>query len=346
MTSRQTGQKISQMYGRRTAGKRVARRKPPQKGEQRQLVQFFICGAIFVALVAVKLLLPEQPGWFAKASGLMEQSMDVTEVFSAVGRAVSGGEGAGGWDDVYRSVFHPDEELDTPAEPTAAKLPSKGEGRGPAVLRESSGWQTASPMEPSSGAEPAQDPSGEAQQPTAGGAEKPSAVREVKVPTAQEAGRTEATGLAYILYSGDNQPDNATLGQVVLGFDYCTPLKGTLTSNFGFREHPVEGEERFHYGIDIAAVTGTEIGCFAAGRVKAVGESSSYGNYLIVEHENGFASLYAHCSRILVSSGASVKMGQTIAEVGETGIATGPHLHFELHQGGEYLDPIYYVSLP
>ena len=120
---------------------------------------------------------------------------------------------------------------------------------------------------------------------------------------------------------------------------------GTLTSSFGYREHPVEGEERFHYGVDIGAATGTEIGCFADGTVTAVGESSSYGKYITVSHQGGFSTLYAHCSKILASSGDTVKEGEAIAEVGETGIATGPHLHFELHQGSQYLNPIYYVSL-
>lgn len=132
--------------------------------------------------------------------------------------------------------------------------------------------------------------------------------------------------------------------QAILDFDYCTPVCGTLSSSFGYREHPVEGEERFHYGVDLAADTGTAVSCFADGTVTAVGESSSYGKYCIVTHSGGYATLYAHCSRITVSSGAEVSQGEKIAEVGETGMATGPHLHFELHQNGIYLNPIYYVS--
>ena len=109
-------------------------------------------------------------------------------------------------------------------------------------------------------------------------------------------------------------------------------------------QHPVEGEERFHYGVDLAANEGTEILCFADGTVTVVGESSSYGKYCMVEHAGGYSTLYAHCSRITVSSGAAVKEGQKIAEVGETGVATGPHLHFELQKNGTYLNPIYYVD--
>ena len=132
--------------------------------------------------------------------------------------------------------------------------------------------------------------------------------------------------------------------QAILGFDHETPVKGVLSSNFGYRDHPLEGTERFHYGVDLAADTGTAIACFADGTVTAVGESSSYGKYCTVTHANGCATLYAHCGRISVSSGAAVKKGEKLGEVGETGMATGPHLHFELQKDGVYLNPIYYVE--
>ena len=82
----------------------------------------------------------------------------------------------------------------------------------------------------------------------------------------------------------------------------------------------------------------------ADGTVTAVGESSSYGKYCIVAHQGGYTTLYAHCSRVTASSGTAVQRGQKIAEVGETGMATGPHLHFELQRDGVYLNPIYYVA--
>lgn len=147
-----------------------------------------------------------------------------------------------------------------------------------------------------------------------------------------------------VLYFDENLPEGVSMEQAILGFDYCTPVMGTLTSPFGYREHPIEGEDAFHYGLDLAANTGTAIACFADGTVGAVGESSSYGKYCIVEHEGGFSTLYAHCDSILASSGAAVKRGETIAKVGATGMATGSHLHFELLQNGVYLNPIYYVT--
>ena len=124
-----------------------------------------------------------------------------------------------------------------------------------------------------------------------------------------------------------------------LGFDCAAPLEGTVTSPFGWRSHPVSGREAFHYGVDVAAEEGTEIVCFADGIVGVVGDSVELGKYLTVRHDGGLLTLYAHCSRIAVDSGDTVSMGQKLAEVGSTGNATGPHLHFELHDGEETLDP-------
>lgn len=149
---------------------------------------------------------------------------------------------------------------------------------------------------------------------------------------------------SYILYSEENLPENVSMEQALLGFDHCTPVAGTLSSGFGYREHPTEGEERFHYGVDLAAEAGTDIVCFADGTVTAVGESSSYGNYCTVAHENGFSTLYAHCGRVTAASGKEVRQGEKLGEVGSSGMATGPHLHFELQRNGTYLNPIYYVS--
>ncbi len=158
-----------------------------------------------------------------------------------------------------------------------------------------------------------------------------------------EKGKSAAT-LACIQYSQENLPANVSLEQSILGFDYCKPVEGTVSSGFGYREHPIKGEERFHYGIDLAANKGTPIQCFADGTVAAVGESSSYGKYCIVDHQGGYETLYAHCSKISVSSGTEITKGEKLGEVGDTGIATGAHLHFELHHKGVYLNPIYYVG--
>ena len=138
-------------------------------------------------------------------------------------------------------------------------------------------------------------------------------------------------------------PEFAAAEQHILGFDYVSPLKGETTSPFGWREHPTTGEEAFHYGIDLAASEGTEIACFADGTVGVVGDNVELGRYVTVNHENGVSTLYAHCSAVTVKSGAAVKKGETVGRVGSTGNATGAHLHFEIHDGEEYLNPVYYL---
>ena len=321
MTSRQAGRRISTIAAqrrrqvRRRGGARQAVRQkdePLGLGERRCLIQLVACGGIFVLLVAVKLLLPGRMAQIDQLlSSRMEQSMDVQAVFSAVGRAFAGESDVGGAArDVYRAVFHPEEPGETLETAALDQLPEAMD-----TLR---AYREADRA-------PAESDS-------------------VPPDQTEEERTTEVSSLAYVLYSDQNLPQNVSLEQAILGFDYRTPLSGALSSNFGYREHPVEGEERFHYGVDLAADTGTEIDCFADGTVTAVGESSSYGKYCIVDHGGGYSTLYAHCSRVTASSGTAVKAGQKIAEVGETGVATGPHLHFELQRDGVYLNPIYYVA--
>ena len=149
---------------------------------------------------------------------------------------------------------------------------------------------------------------------------------------------------AEIVYTGDNMPERVMMEQVILNWDYVSPLTGVLTSPFGYRYHPTEGAEKFHYGIDLAADTGTDIVCFADGNVTAVGDSVTYGRYCMIAHDGGFTTLYAHCERVTAIAGADVTRGEKIAEVGATGNATGPHLHFELRRDNVWLNPVYYIS--
>lgn len=139
-------------------------------------------------------------------------------------------------------------------------------------------------------------------------------------------------------------PANVEMLQRVLGFDYAPPADGVVSSLFGSRSDPIEGDGRFHYGVDIAGEAGSVIRAFADGTVTVVGSSSELGQYVTVAHEGGYETLYAHCSRVTASSGQVVSLGDPIAEMGETGRATGVHLHFELHCDGDYLNPLYYVA--
>ena len=146
-----------------------------------------------------------------------------------------------------------------------------------------------------------------------------------------------------VIYTQGNTPENVCLVQQILDFPYAPPVEGELTSGFGYREHPVLEGERFHYGMDVSADSGTIIRAFAAGTVTVVAESSDLGKYVIVSHPGGFSTLYAHCSAVTASSGQQVALGDPVAEVGDTGMTTGPHLHFELMRGSTYLDPTFYA---
>jgi len=138
---------------------------------------------------------------------------------------------------------------------------------------------------------------------------------------------------------------NEELLQRVLNLDYGDPVpSGQITSLFGARNDPLGADTRFHYGLDIAGEEGTVISAFADGTVTALGNSTELGKYVTVAHDGGYSTLYAHCAKITASDGQQVKRGDPIAEMGDTGRATGFHLHFELHQDNTYLNPIYYVT--
>lgn len=150
--------------------------------------------------------------------------------------------------------------------------------------------------------------------------------------------------LTYIHSGEASPPEGASYAMAYIGFDYCMPVDGTLTSGFGYRDHPVDGKIKFHYGTDFGAEEGTDILSFGSGTVYAVGESSTLGLYVMIDHEDGVRTVYGHCSQVMVSGGDSVKTGEKIAEVGSTGNATGNCLHFEIEVNGVNVDPEYYLT--
>lgn len=350
MTSRQRRTRAYSTAERRPAQTGGARENRRPAGQQRgndrkrtsktykQCVQLAVSAAVFLTVAAVRLLLPEAAGPLGEQlTQIMDQNIDVEGVFSAVGRTFSQKGGVQQTlDDAYQAVFHPGtghldsstaagtlaDSGDLSEDLLRLRRFASGEGSSTAWL---SSRETLPPELTENG--------GTAGNPSGNQPESPS-----------ESPPGEETEPSSVWYLDQNLPDNVHMEQCILDFDYCTPVSGVLSSGFGYREHPVEGEEKFHYGIDLAADTGTPVLCFADGTVTAAGESSSYGKYLTVTHAGGYTTLYAHCSKLLVSAGAEVKGGAAIAEVGETGMATGPHLHFELHQGSVYLNPIYYVQ--
>lgn len=121
------------------------------------------------------------------------------------------------------------------------------------------------------------------------------------------------------------------------GLRFGWPVKGRLTSRFGLRGN------RPHEGIDLGAPPGTPIFAAEAGRVIHSGRLGAYGKAVIVKHSGAYRSFYAHARRLFVEKGEFVERGQKIAEVGATGRATGPHLHFEIRRGETPHDPLLYL---
>ena len=116
-----------------------------------------------------------------------------------------------------------------------------------------------------------------------------------------------------------------------------------ITSAFGMRKHPVLGYTRMHSGVDMAAPAGTPIYAAKSGKVTVAGWGSQSGNYVSINHGDGFASIYMHMTHYIVSAGQYVSQGQVIGYVGSTGISTGNHLHFGISYNGTYVNPMNYL---
>ena len=133
------------------------------------------------------------------------------------------------------------------------------------------------------------------------------------------------------------------VGRGLLNYIYPLTVLAPVTSNFGWRIHPISGGNRFHRGIDLGAPYGSPVVSAKAGVIEAAGEMDGYGLTVVIRHKDGQQTLYAHLSGIYVKPGDAVPQGQLIGLVGSTGNSTGPHLHFELHEltaeGWVALDP-------
>ncbi len=117
------------------------------------------------------------------------------------------------------------------------------------------------------------------------------------------------------------------------------PIVGTISDYFG----TPRGGGTYHSGLDVVAPTGTPIAAAASGQIVLVSAGGGYGNYVVVRHDDGTETLYAHLSEVWVVQGQWVTQGESVGAVGATGWATGPHLHFEVRVGGAPVDPLYYL---
>lgn len=331
-------------YYRAPAGAR--RRRESSGQEQLRLLQLVVCLALFLAVFLWKGVFPQKLGQVRDdLLTLITADLDIQGALTELGESLAGeGTVLSDLGEFCVEVFGPGETAEpaaNTAEPAPAVPPPQAEGALEDELRFLSQKTDTSarinhyaelarygleavPPEP----EPVQEQTQEAAEPA-----EPEAV-----PAA-------GTVLVYSDYSGDPLPNNYTMDRLSLGeLETATPVMGHLTSEYGYRDHPVSGRYLFHGGIDIGGQNGDPIGAFAAGTVEYTGKDDSYGLYLQVDHGNGVKSFYAHCSKVVVKKGQKVALGEKVAEIGSTGTSTGPHLHLELKFNKMHLNPIYYVD--
>jgi len=146
----------------------------------------------------------------------------------------------------------------------------------------------------------------------------------------------------YACVTGGDQVHSLTVNNGMV-----TPVAGVMTSTFGPRKHPILGTVRIHKGVDWAAPIGTPIMAAFDGEISFQGDGGSYGNLVKIAHSNGRETRYAHMQKFAIASGVGtkVKAGDIIGYIGTTGLSTGPHLHFELYQNGEAIDPLGTVTM-
>ncbi len=122
-------------------------------------------------------------------------------------------------------------------------------------------------------------------------------------------------------------------------------MQGIITSSCGTRENPILHKEELHDGLDIAVAEGTEVLAVKSGTVTEVRTSATYGKLMKFETTDGYEVMYAHLSEVFVKKGEKVKQGQVVAKSGNTGLSTGPHLHYGIYREGELLDPMGFITL-
>ena len=157
----------------------------------------------------------------------------------------------------------------------------------------------------------------------------------------QALAKEEAARLAELNKQNNYVPANKDSS----GFLYPLPYRVAITDSYGYRTHPVTGQKTtWHNGVDLAAGAGTAIYATKSGTVTTALRSDIWGNYVVINHGDGFSSLYAHMQGLIVKAGDYVKQGQTIGYVGSTGLSTGPHLHFTIYYNGADVNPMSYIG--
>jgi murein DD-endopeptidase MepM/ murein hydrolase activator NlpD len=133
---------------------------------------------------------------------------------------------------------------------------------------------------------------------------------------------------------------DSTKLQEINGDLFIWPVRGRITSRYGYRRSPITGLRSFHSGLDISANIGVPIKAAMSGRVISTGYNDIFGYFVVISHHSNYRTLYGHMNRIRTENGAYVRTGQIIGDVGNTGQSTGAHLHFQVYKGGLTINPI------
>jgi murein DD-endopeptidase MepM/ murein hydrolase activator NlpD len=148
--------------------------------------------------------------------------------------------------------------------------------------------------------------------------------------------------ISYVDYM---QKDIDDLFDTMKNLPVGSPLEGRINSGFGYRKDPFRSSIGFHSGVDIDAKFGDPVVATADGVVKKTGWQGSYGKTVVLQHEEGFETIYGHLSKISVEEGQKVKVGEVIGKAGNTGRSTGTHLHYEVVKDGKRVNPSNFLSL-
>lgn len=341
-----------------SAGRRTRNKKDVLSAqERRRLAQLGASIALFLLVFAGRGLFPDQTAQWQAA---LRQDTDFRGAFVRLGEAVSRGERlTDTLGELWTAVF------------AGGTLPVSGPGpewdRGPTfsqrvgeqltqpqpILRS---LEEQLPLPQEGGKDRAR--SAPAQTVRGGGEEPVSAPEQAPAPAASVSGAAAALSAVSGLpaaqtaqaQASDDQgralPAAVSTVYYELGLrETVSPVSSAVTSDYGYRDHPVTGSFRFHRGVDLGATEGAAVAAFAGGTVAFTGRSDICGLYLQLDHGNGVSTFYCHCSALEAAEGQRVEAGQTVARVGHTGNATGPHLHFAVIKDGVYLDPLYYIDV-
>lgn len=314
------GKKSTSKHRRRTSSSSAQKKDGPSRG----VVKLTICIGLFVIASLMKLVFPAA---FEEVGDKINAVVNYKAVFTVIGEGISGEKKfTAALSEAFTYAF------------TSESVQITGDGTDDSAL------------DPNSGASP--DPVDALTDGEAAEAFAENDVSPLDAAASQEVSDTgqtfaDAVKAAFLqdqdAYSDYDIPAGVSYDMPRISMEITKPLKGEVSSPFGYRIHPTDSVVRFHYGTDIAADNNEQIVSFADGKVIAAGESTTLGKYIIISHGE-VESLYAHCLQIFVTSGQAVARGDAIACVGDTGNATAPCLHLEIKVNGINVNPEYYIT--